>query len=80
MDVEEFAPHMRPAAGLDNPSAGEQLVKPGITVDVDDAAEALYHDLGPDYFDRRAKTVQTRRLVTRLQKLGYAFQITPIAA
>ena len=40
----------------------------------------LYHDLGPDYFDRRAKTVQTRRLVTRLQKLGYAFQITPIAA
>jgi hypothetical protein len=24
----------------------------------------LYHDLGPDYFDRRAKTVQTRRLVT----------------
>src|SRR5882757_1757617 len=32
---------MRPAAGLDNPSAGEQLVKPGITVDVDDAAEVL---------------------------------------
>jgi hypothetical protein len=30
VDVEEFAPHMRPAAGLDNPSAGEQLVKPGI--------------------------------------------------
>jgi hypothetical protein len=41
VDVEEFAPHMRPAAGLDNPSAGEQLVKPGITVDVDDAAEVL---------------------------------------
>src|SRR5271163_4645463 len=32
---------MRPAAGLDNPSAGEQLVEPGITVDVDDAAEVL---------------------------------------
>ena len=40
----------------------------------------LYHDLGPDHFDRRAKTVQTKRLVTRLQKLGYAVQITPLAA
>jgi transposase len=39
-----------------------------------------YHDLGPDHFDRRAKTVQTKRLVTRLQKLGYAVQITPLAA
>lgn len=39
----------------------------------------LYHDLGPDHFDRRAKTVQTRRLVTRLQKLGYAVQIAPLA-
>src|SRR6201987_311194 len=40
----------------------------------------VYHDLGPDHFDHRAKTVQTRRLVTRLQKLGYAVQITPLAA
>ena len=40
----------------------------------------LYHDLGPDHFDRRAKTVQTRRLLTRLQRLGYAVQITPLAA
>jgi transposase len=40
----------------------------------------LYHDLGPDHFDRRAKTVQTSRLLTRLQKLGYAVQITPLAA
>jgi transposase len=40
----------------------------------------LYHDLGPDHFDRRAKTVQTRRLLTRLEKLGYAVQITPLAA
>jgi transposase len=38
----------------------------------------LYHDLGPDHFDRRAKTTQTRRLVTRLQNLGYAVQITPL--
>ena len=40
----------------------------------------LYHDLGRHHFDRRAKAVQTRRLVTRLQKLGYAVQITPLAA
>ena len=40
----------------------------------------LYHDLGPDHFDRRAKTVQTKRLLTRLQRLGYAVQITPLAA
>jgi len=38
----------------------------------------LYHDLGPDHFDRRAKTVQTKRLLTRLQNLGYAVQITPL--
>src|ERR1700726_3288033 len=29
----------------------------------------LYHDLGPDHFDRRAKASQTRRLVTRLHNL-----------
>jgi hypothetical protein len=34
-----------------------------------------YNDLGPDYFDRRSN-----RLVTRLQNLGYAVQITPLAA
>jgi transposase len=39
----------------------------------------LYHDLGPDHFDRRAKARQTSRLVTRLQNLGYAVQITPLA-
>ena len=40
----------------------------------------VFHDLGPDHFDRRAKTVQTKRLLTRLQSLGYAVQITPLAA
>jgi len=40
----------------------------------------LYHDLGPDHFDRRAKATQTKRLVIRLQNLGYAVQITPLAA
>jgi transposase len=40
----------------------------------------LYHDLGPDHFDRRGKAVQTKRLVARLQNLGYAVQITPLPA
>lgn len=40
----------------------------------------LYDDLGADHFDRRAKTAQTKRLVTRLESLGYAVQITPLAA
>jgi transposase len=40
----------------------------------------LYHDLGPDHFDRAAKASQTKRLVARLQNLGYAVQITPSAA
>jgi hypothetical protein len=40
----------------------------------------LYRDLGPAHFDRRAKAAQTHRLVTRLQNLGYAVQITPLPA
>jgi hypothetical protein len=32
---------MRPAAGLDDPTAGEQFIEPGIAVGVDDAAEFL---------------------------------------
>jgi transposase len=40
----------------------------------------LYHDLGPDHFDHRAKARQTSRLVMRLQNLGYAVQITPLTA
>ena len=40
----------------------------------------FYRDLGPDYFDLRAKAARTRRLVVRLQNLGYAVQLTPSAA
>jgi transposase len=40
----------------------------------------LYQDLGPDHFDKRTKAAQTKRLVARLQNLGYAVQITPLAA
>jgi hypothetical protein len=32
---------MRPAAGFDDPAAGEQFIETGITVGMDDAAEAL---------------------------------------
>jgi hypothetical protein len=39
-----------------------------------------YQDLGRDHFDRRAKTAQTKRLVARLQNLGYAVHITPLPA
>ena len=40
----------------------------------------LYHDHGSEYFNRRSQAAQTAHLVTRLQKLGYAVQITPLAA
>jgi transposase len=40
----------------------------------------LYEDLGADHFDQRAKAAQTKRLVSRLQNLGYIVQITPLAA
>jgi len=39
-----------------------------------------YRALGPDHFDRRTKARQTLRLVTRLQNLGYAVQISPLPA
>jgi transposase len=40
----------------------------------------VYHDLGPDHFQRRSKHTQTRRLVRSLEHLGYAVQIRPLAA
>jgi transposase len=43
------------------------------------SAGTRYHDLGPDHFDRTAKAAHTRRLLTRLQNLGYAVQIAPLA-
>ena len=39
-----------------------------------------YQDLGPGHFDHRAKVAQTRRLVARLQDLGYTVEIKPVAA
>jgi transposase len=40
----------------------------------------LYQDLGAGHFDARAKGKQVLRLLNRLQGLGYAVQITPLAA
>ncbi|HLH93474.1 MAG TPA: IS110 family transposase, partial [Xanthobacteraceae bacterium] len=39
-----------------------------------------YHDLGADHFQRRSKITHTQRLVRRLENLGYAVDIKPIAA
>ena len=38
----------------------------------------LYQDLGADHFDKRHKTASTRRLVQRLQNLGFAVQLIPV--
>jgi transposase len=40
----------------------------------------FYQDLGPDHFTKRNKTAHTKRLVTRLQSLGYDVQISPLPA
>ena len=41
---------------------------------------ALYDDLGSHHFDKRGKGKQIHRLVSRLQNLGFAVQITPVPA
>ena len=41
---------------------------------------ALYEDLGPDHFDKRAQGRQVHRLINRLRNLGFAVQITPVEA
>jgi hypothetical protein len=41
MNVEEFAPHMRPATSLDDPTAGKQLIEAGVAISVDHAAKVL---------------------------------------
>jgi transposase len=38
----------------------------------------LYHDLGPDHFDKRAQANQVNRLINRLRNLGFAVQITSV--
>ncbi len=38
----------------------------------------LHQDLDADYFDKRHKTASNRRLVQRLQNLGFAVQLTAV--
>jgi transposase len=40
----------------------------------------LYQDLGANHFDLHAKNAQIKRLLNRLQNLGFKAQLTPIAA
>src|SRR3984893_18453648 len=40
----------------------------------------FYQDLGADHFERRAKPTQMKRLVAKLQSLGYEVQVKPLAA
>ena len=39
-----------------------------------------YQDLGPDHFKRRSKQAQAQRLLRRLADLGYAVEVTSVAA
>lgn len=39
-----------------------------------------YQDLGPDHFERRSKQAQAQRLLRRLADLGYAVEVTSVAA
>jgi transposase len=39
----------------------------------------MYQDLGPNYFDERDRLIVQRRLVARLEKLGYEVSLKPAA-
>ena len=39
----------------------------------------VYHDLGPRYFDERDRQAVERRLVHRLEGLGYTVSLQPAA-
>ena len=40
----------------------------------------VYQDLGADHFGRRSQQTHARSLLKRLEHMGYAVQITPLAA
>ncbi len=44
------------------------------------AEGTFYQDLGADHFQRRAKPNQIKRLVAKIQSLGYGVEINPLAA
>ncbi len=39
----------------------------------------FYQDLGADHFERRAKPNHIKRLVAKIQNLGYDVEIKPLA-
>jgi hypothetical protein len=39
-----------------------------------------YRDLGPDYYDQRDRQHVTRRLVRRIEALGYEVSLSPVSA
>ena len=43
------------------------------------AATTAYRELGPNFFDERDKTRVQRRLVQRLEKLGFTVELRPAA-
>jgi transposase len=40
----------------------------------------VYRELGADYFDERERNAVERRLVGRLQRLGYHVTLEPVSA
>jgi transposase len=40
----------------------------------------FYQDLGADHFERRTKPNQVKRLIAKLQNLGYEVDVKPLAA
>ncbi len=44
------------------------------------SSEEVYHDLGIQYFDQRDRRAIERRLVVRLERLGFDVSITPKVA
>ena len=42
--------------------------------------EVPYHDLGENYFDQRDSTRLTKRLVTRLERMGHSVSLDTSAA
>jgi hypothetical protein len=53
----------------------ELVFRPGLI-----ANGTFYQDLGTDHFERHSKPTQMKRLVAKLQSLGYEVQIKPRAA
>src|SRR6266581_5672247 len=70
---------MRPAAGFDDPSAGEQFVETGIAVGVDDAAKVV--QMGPWMFALAVGRVEEQgRRRPRIGKRPFVAHVEPALA